>query len=252
MRELLDFGLVYRFEFSAVFTVLGYIVVVIAGYLLGSLSPGIIISRLIYKDDIRNHGSGGTGMTNMLRTYGKPAAAATFIIDGAKAVIAVLIGIVFFGSTPQAAAVYAGAYVGGLAAVVGHAFPVYHKFKGGKSVAVTLFMVIVTTPVIALMCFAVFALIVWGTKYLSVGSIMTVMMYPLILNRLTGFGLHNVIAIFIMLIVVLLHRENIKRVWAGTENRFSLRSKKKAGGSVPQGAGDSSLQNKNEKENEGK
>ena len=231
MFDLINFGLVVKYDFSMAFTLIGYAAVIIAGYLLGSLNFGVIISKLIYKEDIRKYGSGGTGMTNMLRTYGKPAAAVTFFGDGLKAVIAAFIGMIFFGNSFASTAVYAGAYVGGLAAAAGHAFPVYYKFKGGKSVAAAFFMVLCTAPLVGLVCFAIFAILVAWTKYLSLGSVMGMIIYPLILNRLTGIGLHNIIAIAIMIIVVYQHRENIKRISAGTENKFSLKSKKKIAGS---------------------
>ena len=241
MLELLEFGLVHKYEFSAAITVTGYLIVILSGYLLGSLNAGIIISKLAYRDDIRNHGSGGAGATNMLRTYGKSAAALTFFFDGFKTVIAVFIGIIFFGSSSDLVGVegsmglyvgiyvglYAGPYIGGLAAIIGHAFPVYYKFKGGKSVAATFFMVLCTEPVVAVACLLIFIAVVWWTKYVSVGSVMSVVVYPLILNRATGMGTHNLIAIFIMLLVAFLHRENIKRVWAGKENKISFKSKKK-------------------------
>ena len=227
MSELIRHGLVVRFDFSMGFTAAAYIIIIVSGYLLGSLNTGIIISRLAYKEDIRNFGSGGTGMTNMLRTYGKPAAAATFLGDGLKAVIAAFIGMIFFGSSAIAVATYAGPYVGGLAAVLGHAYPIYYKFKGGRSVAATFFMVMCTEPIVGLICIAIFMIIAWWTKYISLGSIMSVVIYPLILNRLTGSGLHNVIAIVITLLIVYFHRENIKRLGAGTENKLNLRKTEK-------------------------
>jgi len=244
MQELLNFGLVGKFEWieykfegnvfalrdgsgEMVSIMLMYLLVIIAGYLLGSLNAGIIISKLAYRDDIRKYGSGGAGATNMLRTYGKGAAAVTFLLDGIKTVIAVLIGVLIFGNHSASVSIFAGPYIGGLASIAGHAFPVYYKFKGGKSVAATFFMVLCTAPLVALICLAIFIMVVSWTKYVSVGSMMAVIVYPLMLNRLTVIGLHNLIAIIVMLLVVFLHRENIKRVWAGKENKISFKSKKK-------------------------
>jgi glycerol-3-phosphate acyltransferase PlsY len=245
MLELLNFGLVYHFGLveyrldPGIFSVrvgsgaalpiiiIMYLVLIAAGYLLGSLNAGIIISRLAYRDDIRNHGSGNAGMTNMLRTYGKSAAAVTFLCDGMKTVIAVFIGVILFGNHDGPMALFAGPYVGGLASIVGHAFPVYYNFKGGKSVAATLFMVLCTAPFVALICLLIFIIIVAWTKYISLGSVMAVMIYPMVLNRLTGIGLHNLIAVVIMLLVMFLHRGNISRLGAGIENKIDLKSKKK-------------------------
>ena len=254
MQELFNFGLVSKFGLiehgsepglfllgvgSGVFLPIAalYLLLIIAGYLLGSLNAGIIISKLAYRDDIRKYGSGGAGATNMLRTYGKSAAAVTFMLDGIKTVAAVLIGVIFFGNNSDFITIFAGPYIGGLASIVGHSFPVYYKFKGGKSVAAAFFMVLCTQPFIALVCLAIFIGIVWSTKYVSVGSVMSIVVYPLILNRFTGIGLHNLIAVIIMVLIVLRHRDNIKRVWAGKENKISFRKKDKksagADASVP-------------------
>ena len=264
MFDLLKIGLCNKYYMgSTLHIIISFVAVVIIGYLLGSLNFGVIISKAIYKDDIRKHGSGGSGATNMLRTYGKIPAALTFLGDGLKAVAAVLIGALFLGgqttfyydndgmiySAKQlfeiyggtlesvmaevqnyniaAFPVYSGIYIGGLASIIGHAFPVYYGFKGGKSVAATFFMVLCTSPVTGLICLIFFIAIVWGTKYVSLGSVMAVLIYPLILSRMTGYGLHNIIAIFISLFIVYLHRGNIIRLINGKENKISFKNKEK-------------------------
>jgi len=224
MIELLQWGLCDKyFPESVLHLIISFFAVFIIGYFLGSLNFGIIISKIFYHDDIRKHGSGGSGATNMLRTYGKLPAAMTFLGDGLKTVVAVLIGAVFLGHNP----VYAGTYFGGLASIIGHAYPVYYKFKGGKGVAATFFMILCTNPVIGLICLVFFIIIVAGTKFVSLGSIMAVLIYPLLLNRLTGPGLHNLIAMFIALLIVFFHRANIMRMLNGKENKISFKSKKK-------------------------
>ena len=224
MFELLELGLCNKyFPGSTLHLVIGVFAVLIIGYLLGSLNFGVIISKIFYHDDVRKHGSGGAGATNMLRTYGKFPAALTFLGDGLKAAVAVFIGAVFLGHNP----VYAGTYIGGLASVIGHAFPVYYKFRGGKGVASTFFMVLFTSPFVGLICLLIFIIVVAGTKFVSLGSIMAVLIYPLILNRMTGAGLHNLIAIFLALLIVYLHRANIMRLLNGKENKISFKGKKK-------------------------
>jgi glycerol-3-phosphate acyltransferase PlsY len=224
MLELLQKGLCGKYyPESALHAIISYAAIVIVGYLLGSLNFGVIISRAFYKDDIRNHGSKGSGATNMLRTYGKLPAAMTFLGDGLKAALAVLVGALLLGHNP----VYAGSYMGGLAAVIGHAYPVYYKFKGGKGVASAFFMIMCTSPSVGLICFAVFAIIAGWTKFVSLGSIMAVLLYPLILNNLKGIGFHNVIAVFMALLIIYLHRDNMKRIMAGTENKISFGGGKK-------------------------
>jgi glycerol-3-phosphate acyltransferase PlsY len=258
MSGLFAMGLYNRyFEGSALHLLLSFFAVLLAGYLLGSLNFGVIISKVFYGEDVRKYGSGGAGMTNMLRTYGKIPAAMTFLGDGLKAVAAVIVGALFLGvhnsvfyvyenavyssfndlmlvlPDPESFADvthyegYAGMYIGGVASLVGHAFPVYYGFKGGKCVAATFFIVLCTEPLVALMLLAFFAAIVWGTKYISVGSVMCVIIYPLILNRWTGAGMHNLIAIFIALFVVYLHRENIVRLLNGKENKLNLNKTQK-------------------------
>ena len=234
MNELLKLGLCNKFyPGSNLHVIIGFFAVFVICYLLGSLNFGIIISKIFYHDDVRKHGSGGSGMTNMLRTYGKIPAAATFLGDGLKTVAAVFIGAVFLGrnntvfvyeTVPYIG--FAGMYIGGLASIIGHAFPVYYGFRGGRGVAAVFFMVLCTEPVIGIICFAIFAAIVAGTKYISLGSIMAVLIYPLILNRMTGYGFHNLVAIFIALLIVYLHRANIQRLMNGTENKLSLKNPK--------------------------
>ena len=224
MFEILEIGLCNKFfPGSALYVGISFFAVLVMGYLLGSLNFGVIISKVFYHDDIRKHGSGGSGATNMLRTYGKLPAAMTFLGDGLKTVAAVFIGALFLGHNR----LYAGSYFGGLASIIGHAYPVYYKFKGGKGVASTFFMVLCTNPVVGLISLVFFVIIVAGTKFVSLGSIMAVLIYPLLLNRFTGAGLHNMIAIFISLFIVYLHRKNIMRLINGQENKLDFKKKKK-------------------------
>jgi len=256
MVELFNFGLCnYYFPGSAMHTAIGFFAVLLIGYLLGSLNFGVIISKVFYGGDVRDHGSGGAGATNMQRTYGNFPAAMTFLGDGLKTAAAVYIGALFLGrynaifyvydgvsyasfdallrgvelsAMPDAVSYtgFAGMYIGGLASLIGHAFPVYYGFKGGKCIASTFFLVLCTAPLVAAVCLLFFIAIVWGTKFISAGSIMCVIIYPLILNRFTGLGLHNIIAVIIALFVVCLHRENIIRLINGKENKLNLKKKK--------------------------
>jgi len=230
MFEILEQGLCNKYFLgSTLYLVIGYFSVLLIGYLLGSLNFGVIISKVFYHGDIRKHGSGGSGATNMLRTYGKLPAAFTFLGDGAKAAAAVLIGAVFLGHNP----VYAGSYFGGLACIIGHAYPAYYGFKGGKGVSAAFFMVLCTSPLVGLICLLIFIMIVAGTKFVSLGSIMSVLVYPLILYRMTGAGMHNLIAILTALFIVYLHRENIMRIMNGKENRINFKKKENVGSADP-------------------
>ena len=199
----------------------------IAAYLLGGLNFAIIISKYKFKDDIRRFGSGNAGMTNMLRTYGKAAAAFTLLGDMAKAAVSVFLGTMLAGEI--------GAYIAGFFCVLGHAFPCYYGFRGGKGIVVTATMLLCLEPLIFLILFAIFVLLVMSTKYLSLGSIIGMLIYPVLLNRMYGF-LNNgapegavpaIVSVLNAVLVVWLHRENIKRLWEGKENKFSLKKKDK-------------------------
>ena len=233
LNEMLHDGLVVRLiaggaDGISLFIVMALCIVGAAiAYFLGGLNFAIIISKYKFKDDIRRYGSGNAGMTNMLRTYGKAAAAFTLLGDMAKAVVSVLIGTLLAGE--------AGAYIAALACVIGHSFPCLYGFKGGKGIVVTASALLCLEPLVFLILFAIFVLLVASTKYLSLGSIMGMLLYPLLLNRLYPFvngGMSEgavvaIVSILNTVLVVWLHRENIKRLMSGTENKFSLKKKDK-------------------------
>jgi len=196
------------------------------GYLLGSINFAVVISRVKFKDDVRNHGSGNAGATNMMRTYGKAAGVATLGGDILKAVVAVLITRLLVGEV--------WAYLAGMCCVIGHAFPCYYRFKGGKGVAVTAAVALVLEPLAFLFLLLIFAVIVGFTKYVSLGSVMSALIYPLILHNIVssrygGSDLRMIFVFVICFLVVWLHRENIKRLLEGKENKINLKKGKKDG-----------------------
>lgn len=200
-------------------TAICVILCIVVPYLLGSVNFALVISKVFFKDDIRNHGSGNAGMTNMLRTYGKAAAAGTLICDLLKAVIAVWFGQFVFG--------YIGAYIAGLFSVLGHIFPVFFKFKGGKGVATTAAMVLAINPLAFLILFSLFVIIVATTKYVSLGSVVCMFVYPVLTYYLGGQGFPTLFSFAVAAIVIFMHRSNIKRLMSGTENKISLSKKDK-------------------------
>ncbi|MBQ1260517.1 MAG: glycerol-3-phosphate 1-O-acyltransferase PlsY [Clostridia bacterium] len=209
--------------------------VIAAGYLLGSINSAIIISKLLYRDDIRCHGSGNAGMTNMLRTYGKGAAGLTLFGDVFKTALAIFIAGVVFGFN-YVGGVSTGigfCYVAGLFAVLGHIFPIYYGFKGGKGVLVTSAMALILTPLPFLILFAVFGLIVAVSKYVSLGSICVAILYPVVLHGYFAAsfsspmpGLLSLSVIIIAVLIVWCHRANIERISNRTENKISFGKKK--------------------------
>lgn len=140
-----------------------YVLCLLLGYALGNFQTAILLSNGVYKDDVRQHGSGNAGTSNMLRVFGKRAGVWTFIGDCFKGVIAVLLGRLICGEV--------GGYVCGLGAVLGHDFPVLYKFKGGKGVATTLGIAWACFPLLAALTTVIGFAIIWMTQMISVGSL---------------------------------------------------------------------------------
>ena len=211
-----------RDHFAVVF--FGAIALCIAvPYLLGSINPAVLISKLVYHEDIRDFGSGNAGTTNMLRTYGKKAAAATFLLDLLKAALSVLFGWAVFGID--------GGAIAGFFVIFGHMFPVFAKFRGGKGVACLSMVILMISPLTFLILFVIYAILVLLFRYISLASIMCALIYPLVLSVFGNFGLNVAMAVLSTCFVVFMHRENIKRLMNRTESKlsFSKISKKKKG-----------------------
>lgn len=217
-------------------------IAIAAGYLLGSINSAIIISKLLYGDDVRRHGSGNAGMTNMLRTYGKRAAVLTLVGDLLKTVIAIVIGSVL-GGFGYVGGISVGGdcvlplnYMAGFAAVMGHILPIYYKFKGGKGVLCTATLALVLTPIefgILLLLFV--AMVAW-TKYVSLGSVTVATLYPVLVHAHFSVrgtqapGVLSLVTILLAIVIVYCHRENLKRISQGTERKLSVGGKKKKDG----------------------
>ena len=213
---------------------LSVLVVIIVSYLLGSINSAIIISKLIYRDDVRKHGSGNPGTTNMLRTYGKGAALLTLLGDMAKTALSILIaGIVFGFYYVYGVSMHDGfCYVAGLFSVLGHVFPLYYKFKGGKGVLSTATMVLILSPIPFLILIALFIALVAWTKYVSLGSVSAAILYPVALHGtfsvigLPESGLISLSSIVLAILIVWCHRANLVRISNRTENKISFGKKK--------------------------
>ena len=199
------------------------LVYVLIPYLLGSINTAILVSRHFYHDDIRKYGSGNAGFTNVMRTYGKKAAIITFAGDILKTLLAILVGWCVFG--------YLTAYIAGFACFLGHIFPVFYNFKGGKGVLCMATIMLMLDWRIFCALFVVFIGIVMATKYISAGSVICAMMFPLMLNRMNNTGIYMIefVAISIAVIVVIKHRENLKRIFNGTESKFKIKKSKETG-----------------------
>ena len=205
------------------------LICVAIGYLFGLFQTGYIYG-MINHVDIRKHGSGNAGTTNALRTLGWKAGAITFIGDCLKCVLAVLLVRFIFANSShvELLAIYAG-----LGAVLGHNFPFYLNFKGGKGIASTVGLILAVNPVMFLIVAIVFIAIVWFTQYVSLGSIVIMVLFVIqvvIYGQMDGLGLTGgelyefyAIAIVLAALAIWRHRANIKRLATGTENKTDLR-----------------------------
>lgn len=203
---------------------------VVIGYLLGSINFGVVVSKGLYHEDVRTKGSGNAGTTNILRTYGKKAAALTLAGDMAKGAVAVW--LCHWGVAALTGAdvngVYAG-YLAAIGAVCGHLWPIWFGFKGGKGIAVAVGCLFVTFGWIgACLELLIFIVLVVATKRVSVGSIAAAAACPFFaLYFFWGDWLAWLFCTVAGLTVVWAHRENIKRLRAGTESRIGDKGKKK-------------------------
>ncbi|MGN0459131.1 MAG: glycerol-3-phosphate 1-O-acyltransferase PlsY [Eubacterium sp.] len=211
------------------------ILIALLSYLLGSLNFGIIISRKFKKEDIRTHGSGNAGSTNMLRNYGKAWGVATILGDMAKVAVAILIAFAILKCTHQYEHIgkmsdnadmliksFAGFFC-----VLGHIFPCFFNFKGGKGVATSGGMVFMIDWRIALILLAVFIVAVALTKYVSLGSILMAIFYPVFIGIFYKDVILVLIAILFAAIVITAHRGNISKLLNGTESKISDKKRKK-------------------------
>lgn len=190
------------------------------GYLLGAIPFGLLVGRWIRGIDLREHGSHRTGATNALRTLGTRAALAVFLLDLGKGVAAVLLARLFFVNDPLAEWAAAAA---GFAAIVGHNWSVYIGFTGGRGVATSAGALGALTPLTLLIVAPVVALIIWRTRYVSLGSISGALGAPLVTAILVATGLASIPALAYAagsgLLVTVAHADNIARLRAGTERK---------------------------------
>ena len=210
----------------------GLIFCVLAAYLLGSVNFALVVSKVFFHDDVRKHGSGNAGATNITRTYGKKAGILTFLLDGLKGVVAILIACALFGSGSNLFPhLLTAAYLSAFMCIVGHVFPIFAHFHGGKGFATTAMCIIVLNPFIAVILFFVLLVMVLGTKYISLGSVVTALFYPIFLSMFDQlqpipYGVNVLFAFLIAALVTWAHRSNLKRIYQGTERRMGDSKKK--------------------------
>lgn len=198
------------------------ILAAVPAYLLGSINSAIIVSKLLHKEDIRDFGSHNAGMTNMLRTYGKKEAALTLLGDVLKAVISVFLGI-FAGVATADGVVSVSGYVCAVFCMLGHIFPCWYGFRGGKGVLVAATSILCLTPPVFLVLVIIFLVMVFATKYISVGSITAAFFYPLVVRYMVSPDIFSVtFSLLICIIVIICHKDNIKRLRDKKENKLNF------------------------------
>ena len=206
-----------------------YIVMAIIAYAIGSVNFSVIFSKKFAGFDVRQKGSGNAGTTNMLRSVGKKAAALTLICDILKGVVSILI-VLLLGSIFKAENTALLVQIAAIAVVIGHTFPIFFGFKGGKGVATSLGILIMTNWQIGLICLVFGLVLIILTRMVSLGACAAAILYPVLTlfiteHYITGSNNSYLIYSIILAVIVLFnHRSNIKRILSGKENKISFKS----------------------------
>lgn len=206
------------------------IVIALVSYLIGSINPAIILCRILKVEDLRTKGSGNAGTTNTLRTMGKWQAAVVLFADILKAVIAVLIAKWISSIGDYTAEEFAKLHdyallSSGFAVVLGHNFPLYYGFKGGKGVATSLGVLLIVEWKIGLICLVFGLIIIIASRMVSLGSITCALLYPVLVLLLPGVAfndkwLYLLFSVVLSVLLIVRHRANIKRLFEGTESKL--------------------------------
>lgn len=216
--------------------------VLLLSYLLGSVNTAIIVSRLLYHEDIRTKGSGNAGMTNMNRVYGLGAAGLTLLGDLLKAAVSIGVGGLLFGfGYVSGVSTNNILYFAAVLVAIGHVFPCYYGFKGGKGVLVTAVSALILSPVIFAFLFLIFVLVVWLWRYVSLGSVSVAVLYPIALSGYFKFAMTIVVdgvkyagqidfgialaSIILAILIVWCHRANLQRIGERTESKLTFKKK---------------------------
>ena len=206
-----------------------YIIIAIIAYAIGSINFSVLISKKFAGFDVREKGSGNAGSTNVLRAVGIKAAVVTLICDILKGIVAILIAVLLgniVGNTDKALLVQ----IAGILVVIGHTFPIFFQFKGGKGVATSLGVLLITNWKIGLICLTFALVIIIITKMVSMGSMGAAILFPVLtifigdsfIVPATGLK-YLIFSIILAIFVIFNHRENIKRIMNGTENKISFK-----------------------------
>lgn len=189
-----------------------YLLTCVLAYLVGSVPSGLILGKLFWHTDLREHGSHNIGATNAWRTLGKVPGIIVFVADSLKGQAGVLLGLSLVG-TPLAAV------VGGLLAIIGHSFSIFLRFHGGKGVATSLGVLTMLMGNVTIVVFVLWFTIVYMTRYVSLGSVVAGVLTPVLAAFFSYPMEYIVFTVIAAFLVIVRHRENIKRLMNGTENK---------------------------------
>ena len=204
-----------------------YIVIAIIAYAIGSINFSVIFSRKFAGFDVREKGSGNAGSTNMLRTVGKKAAIITLICDVLKGVVAILLGILI-GNIVKDIDKALLVQIAGIAVILGHTFPIFFEFRGGKGVATSLGVLLMTNWQIGLICLVFAIVLMILTRIVSLGSVAAAVLFPVLTLFINAHYIvpgksYFIYSVILAVIVLYNHRSNIKRILNGTENKLSFK-----------------------------
>jgi glycerol-3-phosphate acyltransferase PlsY len=195
-----------------------FLALLTAAYLLGSISFGLLISQKVRKIDITKAGSGNIGAANVAREVGLKWGIVTLLADTLKGFIPVICAYYLINSSAEINEALIGMI--GLAALLGHQFSMYHRFKGGKGVATYLGVFLAISPISCLLCGMIFVIFVWVWRYISLGSIVASLAMPLCLYFLRHSNVIIILSLIISFFVIFKHRGNIRRLVQGNERRW--------------------------------
>lgn len=207
-----------------------YIIIALIAYAIGSINFSVIFSKKFAGFDVREKGSGNAGTTNMLRSVGKKAAAITLVCDILKGIIAIFIAYILHRIVEKADGALL-VQIAALAVVIGHTFPAFFGFKGGKGVATSLGILLLINWKIGLICLIFALIIIAATRMVSAGSVTAAILYPVLVLCNVGKeyfiveGSYIMFSILLALFIAFNHRTNIKRILEGKENKISFSKK---------------------------
>jgi acyl phosphate:glycerol-3-phosphate acyltransferase len=208
------------------------ILAVIGGYLLGSIATAVWVGKIFHSTDVREHGSGNAGATNVIRVLGWKTGIPVMLIDVGKGWLAATLPVIFSLAEKGSGTLITLQIITGMAAIVGHIYPVFAGFRGGKGVGTTFGVLLALHPLLTLSCLGVFLAVLLISGYVSLSSMSAGIAFPVFLFAFfnTPSTVFKVFSIIIAVALIVTHRANIKRLLKGEENKFIRKNGKKSEG----------------------